>query len=449
MRRPALENGPATPERLMEYLVSHLKKQALWDSLLIFFFPFLVLFYLTIFLYRSAWITQETLIFAGATVFGVALLLGILRHRQMAPSLRFAARLIDERVEGKDRFVTLATIDLSLCPAFLVARLRHEAAGLLHRIDLKKDFPYLIKRSFFASLIGSLAFILLFHLILQIGLLSQPQALPVKELARLAQELSQVPRFSELARSLEAMAVRMKEPALPSAEKRFLVEEMLKKVESQLAAERQEGGAGSDLLSQAANALRGMGQGTEKGQEQRGGGGLKTNLPEEREGRGNESAKGSGEGEEGEFTSLGSKDFKGGKSGQKEQGVGKGEGEGDQGRGDKPKGERQKETKGMAKGEPEGKGSKSKWEEIPRGGAPERFLQPGEQGDQGIKGARFVTVELPEAETEGSAREGGSGKRRELRPKVPVGNVPLRRPDSPDASPEKQPLPLEYRGLIR
>jgi len=88
-------------------------------------------------------------------------------------------------------------------------------------------------------------------------------------------------------------------------------------------------------------------------------------------------------------------------------------------------------------------------EEIPRGKAAERFLKPGEEGEKGIKGARFVTVQLPEEEIASETGQGGSGKRRELRPKTPVGNVPLRRPDAPDASPEKQPLPLEYRGLLR
>ncbi len=103
----------------------------------------------------------------------------------------------------------------------------------------------------------------------------------------------------------------------------------------------------------------------------------------------------------------------------------------------------------MAKGELEGRGDKSKGEEIPGGATPERFLQPGEQGEKGIKGARFVTVQLPEDKTEDSDAEGASGKRRKLLPKVPVSNVPLRQPDAPDAAPEKQPLPLEYRRLIR
>ena len=449
MGRSLPERGTGVPEKLVDHLLSLLKRHVLWDSLLELFPPLLVFFYLAIFLYDPAWTTPGTLILAGAMVLGVALLIGILRHRPAALSVCFAARLIDERVEGKDRFVTLATLDPSFRPSFLVTRLRREAAGLLHRIDLKRDFPYRVKRSFFVSLIGSLAVILLFYLLLQIPSFFTPQGRPLNELV---QELSQVPRFSELARGLKAMALRLQEEDLSSTERRSLIQELLRKVEDQLGVERQEGGAGSDLLSQAADTLRGMEQGLEKGQEQRGGGGLKTNLPEEREGEGKGSAKGDGEEGQGELVASGSRDLKGGQSTQGEAPeAGKRQGEKGQGKGDKLKGEREKGggIEGSAKGELEGKGTRSKGEEIPRGAAPERFLQPGEQGEKGIKGARFVTVQLPEEGTEDLADEGGSGKRRRVQPKVPVSNVPLRRPDSRGASPEKQHLPLEYRGLIR
>lgn len=449
MGRPIWEKDPGLPERVVDRLLNHLKRHALWDSLLIFFPPLVVFSYLNIFLYSSAWINQETLIFASGTVLGITLLLGILRHRSMAPSVRLAARLIDARVEGKDRFITLATMDPSFCPSFLLAHLRHEAAGLLHRIDLKKDFPYRVKRSFFTSFIGALAAILLFHLFLQLGPFFTPQAPSVKELALLAQRSSQVPRLSELARGLEALAVRMQEQTLSREEKRSLIQDVLKRVENQLAAEQQRGEASNDLLSQAADLLRGLERGLKKGREQ-GGGGLKTNLPEEREGEGKESAKGSGGKGQGEFNATEGRELQGEKFALKEKEEGKGEGGKDQGRGDRTGRDREKskEIEGMAKGGQEGKGGKSQGEDIPRGATPERFMQPGEQGKEGLKGARFVTVQLPEEEEQGSSGEGG-GKRRGLRPKVPVSNVPLRRPDFPDASPEKQPLPLEYRGLIR
>jgi len=450
MRRLSLEKEDGLPDKLVGRLVSHLKRHLLWDSLLIFFPPLVVFFYVGVFLYRSALIPQQALIFAAAIAVGVAWLMAILRYRPMAPTARLAARLIDDRVQGKDRFVTLATIDPAAFASFLVARLRHEAAGLLHRTDLRKDFPYRLKRSFFASLIGSLVSVLLFHLILEIGPYFAPRGPAGKELALIARELSRVPRFSELARSVEALAVRLREPGRSSQE-RSLIQNALAKVEAQLAAEQAQGGSLRALLSRAADALRGLEQGDDGSQEEKAGGGLKSNLPEQGGDRRKAGQGGEGEGEAG-VTLSDSKDPQGGKSAEKgtqeagKRGAGK-----EQGLGDRPGKDKEKRSDigGMAKGEVQGKGTKDQGEEIPRGATPDRFLQPGEQAEKGVKGARFVSVQLPEEEAGGSMGEGRSGKGRGLRPKVPVSNVPLRRPDSPGVPSEKQPLPLEYRALIR
>jgi hypothetical protein len=446
MGRLPLEKERGFPDKLVARLVSRLKRHLLWDSLLIFFPPLLVLFYAGAFLYRAALIPQEALILAAAIGVGVAWLMGTLRYRPMAPTARFAARLIDDRVQGKDRFVTLATIDPPAFASFLVARLRREAAGLVHRIDLKKDFRFRFKRSFFASLIGSLLSILLFHLIVQIGPYLAPQELPGRELELIARELSRVPRFSELARSLEALAVRLREQG-PSNVERSLIQNALAQVEAQLTAEREQRGSHSDLLSRAADALRGLGRGDQDGQEKGADGGLKSNFPEDG-GDGRKTARaGQGEGQT-DVTLSGRKDAKAGKSAPgeaeeagKEQGIGERQG--------KKEREKKNEMGGMAKGGLEQRGGKSRGEEIPRGATPDRYLQPGEQAEKRVKGARFVTVQLPEEEAAGSMGEASSGKRRKLRPKVPVSNVPLRPADSPEAAAEKQPLPLEYRGLIR
>ena len=442
---------PDLPETLVVRLASHLKRHALWDVLLLLFPPLLVFSSIVIFLYHSDWVGRETLIAATAPFVGLALLTGFLRFRAVAPSPRSAAHLIDERVGGKDRFITLATIQASVCPPFLLARLRREASGLMRHLDPAGDFPYRIKRSFFQSLIGSLSVVLLFLLFQQIGSVFAPAR--DNELAPLAQKLSSMARFSELARSLEVFAARMRDQGLSAAEKRSSIREVLKRVESQLAAERRLGGAANDLLNQTAGALRGMEQGLEKGQGQ-GAGGLNNDQTGEGKGSGKDSGQKGGEKEPGELSALEIKEQKGGQPERGErQEMGKKQPEKNRGGGEKDESGKGKsdEVKGMAKGELGGKvGSyKYKEEDIPRGAAAERFQKPGEQGEKGIKGARFVTVELPEEEAGGSTGEGGLGKRRGIRPKVPTSNAPLRQPDSPDGVPEKQPLPLEYRGLIR
>jgi hypothetical protein len=95
---------------------------------------------------------------------------------------------------------------------------------------------------------------------------------------------------------------------------------------------------------------------------------------------------------------------------------------------------------------------RSRSEEPPRDGPPaERFYKPGEKGRDGVKGAGYVTVQLPEemaVEAKGQETTGNPAKETKTTPKVPVGNVPLPA-HLPDAPAEKQQLPLEYRGIIR
>jgi hypothetical protein len=89
---------------------------------------------------------------------------------------------------------------------------------------------------------------------------------------------------------------------------------------------------------------------------------------------------------------------------------------------------------------------------MPKDGPPaERYRQPGEEGPGGIKGAKYVTVQLPEevaADSSGTTTSGKDGKESRNRPKLPVSNVPLPA-HVPEAPAEKQRMPLEYRDLIR
>jgi hypothetical protein len=108
---------------------------------------------------------------------------------------------------------------------------------------------------------------------------------------------------------------------------------------------------------------------------------------------------------------------------------------------------------GKTEGNREDKLGKNKQsEEIPRGAPPaERFSRPGEQGNEGIKGARYVTVQLPEdvaADSKGETTGAKDSKNNRVGPKLPVSNVPLPAHVA-DAPTEKQQVPLEYRELIR
>lgn len=402
------------------------------------------------FLYRPAFLARGMLIGAGVAALGTVLALAVSWRRWASFSLRFAARLIDTKAQAQDRFLTLATVDRLSCPSSLLARLQEEAVGLLHRIDLRRDFPYRLKRSFVGSAILSLIVFILFQILFGVGELSNSKARAAGELGGLARELARLPAFSELARDLNALAVEMrKEPqGRPSdAREESQIQELLSRVEDQLRGGSRQGSGADALLAQTANALRELGGGSDR-------------RPGEGEGRmKNEAAKGGG-GAEQKSSSPSGGDREGQTAGANEQPRKGGPGEkaaevarreSDQVKSGKPQPQPGggKEGEGAGRGDPGRSEGKSRQEETPRGAPPERFFKPGEQGDRSIKGARFVTVQLPEEEAESSGGEGRSDTKRALHPKAPISNVPLRRPDAPEASPEKQPLPLEYREMIR
>ena len=95
----------------------------------------------------------------------------------------------------------------------------------------------------------------------------------------------------------------------------------------------------------------------------------------------------------------------------------------------KPDKETGKELTGKTPGGSQEKLGRSRSEEIPQGAPPaERFYKPGEQGKEGVKGARYVTVQLPEelaADSKGEGTLSKPSKETRAYPKVPVSNAPL------------------------
>ena len=154
------KGGP--PECLVRDLHRRLRRHGLWDCLLEFSPPLIAFSYLVFASFMAGWIAGEVTVFTLAASLGV--LLGLVLHfGWINLSAASVARLIDDKVDGKDRFVTLTTIDSNLYPSYLFHRLRREATGFVDRINLKRDFPYGFKRSLLASLIGSIIFVLLLH----------------------------------------------------------------------------------------------------------------------------------------------------------------------------------------------------------------------------------------------------------------------------------------------
>ena len=451
-----------TPEKLVGRLVAQLRNHALSDALLIFLPPVLAALYLLVVLHRAAWISETgfflmTLSAAAAGMFAV-----IMRYRPLIPSVPSAARLIDEHARAEERFLTLATIEPSRCPASLLFRLRLEAAGFLDRIELKRDFPYRIKRSCYHSLIGSILVALLLQLLLPLAqsIVNPPPA--HQRVRQLAEQLAQHPRFKELARDLQALAAKLEDSKLSQREQQTLIQDMQKKIEEQQ--NKQDQKDNRDLIGQAASTLKGMEEQAGKGQDQQKdqdkGGAIQSDLPQEGQGESKQS-QGSGGESKGDLSAQQSKDIPQGKLSQgdpKEPGKDKnqqsqGDAKGNQPDRNQPGKDQSKEKAGKNQGESkDGGGKNQSAEEVPLGAPPaERFYQAGEQGKEGIKGARYVTVQLPEevaADSKGESTATKETKGNRARPHVPVSNVPLPA-HVPNAPTEKQPVPLEYRGIIR
>src|SRR5262245_27902701 len=460
MRTSTDAQGRQSPEQRVRRLAGQLRNHELWDSLLIFAPPLLVATYLAVYLYRAAWIAPMTFFSLTALVIGIGLLGVTVRTRRLIPSVPVAARLLDEKAEAKDRFLTLATIDVALWPAALVERLRSEAAVLMERIDLRREFPYRMKRSFYWSFLFSLIVVTLFHLSVPLIGSTRSQAPAYDTLSELAAKMTKRPPLSALAHELHTLATKLQDPKLAEQEKQTLIHKALEQVEKQQKKEHEK--ENQALLGEASSTLQGLEQQSAQAQQkdtEKGDGGAQSKLSQQGQGEGKQS-QGGGD-SRGELNAERSKDTQQGQStqnGPQERGKEKNQ----QSQGDRkdnqpdPSNKSDKDTgKELAGRTPNGaqeKLGRSRSEEIPQSAPPaERFYKPGEEGNEGVKGARYVTVQLPEeltADTKGEGNIGKPSKETRAFPQTPVSNAPLPA-HVPEAPMEKQQLPLEYRGIIR
>jgi hypothetical protein len=313
-------------------------------------------------------------------------------------------------------------------------------------------------------LVVSLAAAILFHFMIPVaGSVIRPVSVQ-QQLRQVAAKMAQKESLKPLAQELQALAAKLDDPKATPAEKQAAAQEIEKKIEQQMKKEEQK--ENRDLLSQAANSLKGTEQqqsssGDEQKKDQdKGGGGIQSNLPQEGKGEGQQN-QGGGSDSKGEQSAQTSKDMKQGTSAQgnpKEKGDEKnqqaqGDAKNDQRDPNQPGKEQNQEKVGKTQGaSKEGAGKNQSPEEPPQGAPPaERFYKAGE-GKEGLKGTGYVTVQLPEdlvadSKAEGKAtKDGGKGNR--ARPQVPVSNAPLPA-HVPNAPTEKQQMPIEYRGIIR
>src|SRR5215475_4018640 len=265
MRTSTDAQSRQSPEQRVRRLAGRLRNHELWDSLLIFAPPLLVATYLAVYLYRAAWIAPLTFLSLTAMVIGIGLLAVTVRTRRLIRSVPVAARLVDEKTAAKDRFLTLATIDVALWPGALVERLRNEAAAFLERIDLRREFPYRIKRSFYWSFLFSLIAATLFHLSVPLIGSTRNQAPAYDTLSEVAAKMAKRPPLSALAHELSTLAMKLQDPKLAEQEKQTLIHKVLEQVEMQQRKEHEK--ESRAVLGEASSTLQGLEQQSAQGQQ--------------------------------------------------------------------------------------------------------------------------------------------------------------------------------------
>ncbi len=400
---PASSNRQARdrPENLVRSVTAKLRYHILWDSLCICIPPVAAAAYVVLLLFQTARLGESATIVSETLVGVLGLWAIVRRYRPLVPNVSAAAQMVDQQAGAKDHFLTLSTLDPENCPPSLWSRLYRDAAGFVDRIEPRRDFPYKVKRSAYWSVGVSIAAAILIHVLMPLTLPIAHSGTLQDQLHELAQELSAKPELRTLAQELETLAAKVGDPKTTREEKQALAQQLEKKIEEQQKKEEQKDSR--DLLGQAASALEGMEQqqvasGNEQQKDQqKGAGGIQSNLPQQGQGESKQNQGGSGDSKSDSSAQL-SPDLQQGKSGQgnpKEPGLEKNQQQGDAQKNNQP--------------------------------------DPNRPGKEQNK------------EQMGTTKESKGGK---ARTQVPVSNVPLPA-HVPNAATEKQQVPIEYRGMIR
>jgi hypothetical protein len=448
-------------EILLDRLATKLSRHALWDILLLIVPPFGAALYALAMLFRAAAMNSWAIGIIAIVAIAGTMVATIFRYRRSAPSIPDVAQLADRQSGAKDHFLTLATLPSGNYPVSFLLRLRRESSVFGNRIELKRDFPYKIKRSAYGSIAASLLAVLLIQLIAPMVRGGTRAALVETRLHQLAEKLAVKPELKSLASQLEALAAKLEDPNASVEEKQQLAQQLEQQIEEQQ--KREESEENRNLLGQAADALEGAEQRVASAQapneQQKGGGGIQSNLPQKGDGESQES-QGAGTGK-GDSKTESKSDLQQGNAGTpkpneptQEKNPQPGEtaerNQTDPNQANKdPNKEQAGKTQGGSK---EGAGNQQASEQPPPQGVhPADRLYPSGEGKQGLQGTGYVTVQLPEeiaADGKFESRPSKDARNGRSRSQIPVSNVPLPA-HVPNAASEKQELPIEYRGMIR
>ena len=427
------------------------------------------------------------LLVVGPVVVLAAWLLFVARRAKQSVEQDLAAVLIDEKTDSKDRFLTFSTTLQTQTPSALFPVLQRQIVEKSSAFRLDRDVPFRLDRRVLISLGGStlciLALIFLPPLFSPAGdieaaipasPIAQNEIGKLEEAAHVLMRKGAPPQEQAFGKQLLALAEKLKDPTLSQEEKQRLVEETKKKIELSMpqllpfdlkifandgkndtgegnqSDKPQKDGkseAKSDQPTEQGKGNSSSGsndqqQGSQNGEQHKnqpqpkeGGGGIKFNQPQQQTGEKKEhSGQESGEQQQSAQNQAPNSQKPG--NDPNRPGGQDGSNQDQEKKGQTPNPQQPGEKEG-------GKGS------TVGGGRGERFTQPGEQpGGFLTKDARFVKVRIPMGNEPEGRGDTLTDNYNPAQPKTPYSNAPLK--DAlPDEVQLKQPIPLEYRAILK
>ena|GEM_PF-5667444 len=478
-----------SPSRLIEQTTQRLIRQRQLNRLGIVF-PVTVVIVWACWIVLDIFAFPRPLVIAPIIVFAVWLWLVARRIRQSVEQ-ELAAVLIDEKTDSQDRFLTFSTAPKTQATSPLFQMLRRQLEEKAAAFQLDRDVPFTLDRRVLLSLAAStlciLALTFLQPLFSPTGGGSEA-AVPrfseaqkaieqLEEAARLLTREGAPPQEQALGQQLATLAEKLKDPTLSPEEKQRLIEEAQEKIKlsipqllpfdlkifandskndkgqgnqndkpqkdgkssgkSDQPAEQGKGTSSSGSLDRQQQGSQNNQQSDSKNQSQpkEGGGGIKFNQPQQQTGEKKErSEQGPGEQQQSAQNQAPNSQMPG--SDPNRPG-GQDNSQPDQ---QKPGQTPNPQQPGQGEG---GKGSNIS------GGRGERFTQPGEQpGGFLTKDARFVKVRIPAGSEPQGKGDTLADNYDPAQPKTPYSNAPLK-DVPPDEVQPKQPIPLEYRAILK
>jgi hypothetical protein len=405
------------------------------------------------------------------------------------------ATLLDEKTDRQERFLTLATIPPAEGSLPFVTLLQRQTEEKTTAFSPQRAFPFVLdRRVFLTAFASALSLLVLFLLPLESAIVPPPSPPPTKAqqeletLATFARSLmrdGKTPQEKTAGAQLLALAEQLKDPTIPPEEKQRLVEETKQRMELPLPQilpfqldlfaskgdkgkgdqgnQSQQDGKQQDKNNQdkkstdptqtpsqsaAGNAQQqeqkeqpGSQQDDKKSDQQQpkeSGAGIKSNQskPEQR----GEKREQSGQGDSGDQQKGDQQQSPDNRT----QGKDPNQPGGQDGSGQDPR-----KQGPNPQSDPQQPGQEQKGAGVTAGGPGERFLKQGEQpGGFLTKDARFVKVRIPFGTAPQEEGENLTEHTDRTQPKTPYSNAPLKEAP-PDQAQVKQPVPLEYRTILK